>query len=145
MQARWFGSRPHVISTDNSALGLTYLTLTPDSTLEPACDISQATLDPAPITGLEEETTPLLAAEEANPAPSMYLSQSWRTGKPYVGLERVKDWSKFSAGPEGGDGFVAECERVYREWKEKQRAGADDVGLVREERLRDAPTGIKTD
>jgi len=123
---------------------LTYLTLTSDSTLEPAIPPTQEEEGVDKRLTTVSDTTPLLAPESTDPAPSMYLSQSWRTGRPYVGLERVKDWDRFAAGPEGGDGFLLECERVYREWKEKKKFGKDDVGSVREEQLRDAPTGVKT-
>jgi hypothetical protein len=131
-----------VISTENSALGLTYLTLTPDSTLEPACapsgnDESQATAEDAD----DLDTAPLL--KQSDSAPTLYVSQSWRTGKPFVGVDRVKDWDRFGTGPEGGDGFLAECEREYKGWKAKRSEGTDDVAKKREANLRN--TGVKTD
>jgi hypothetical protein len=130
-----------VISTDNSALGLTYLTLTPDRTLEPACPPAGSSESPSTAHHSEEaDTAPLLQQNEG--APNLYLSQSWRTGKPFVGVERVKDWAKLGTGPEGGDGFLAECEREYKGWKAKRSNGTDDVALEREAN-RDH-TGVKT-
>jgi len=130
-----------VISTDNSALGLTYLTLTPDSNLEPACPpIGSAQSSSKANDTNEADTAALLQRNEI--APNLYLSQSWRTGRPFVGVERVKDWARFSTGPEGGDGFLAECEREYKGWKAKRSEGKDDVALEREANRDHA--GVKT-
>ena len=130
-----------MISTDNSALGLTYLTLTPDSTLNPACPPAGSSESHSTANHAEEaDTAPLLQQNEA--APNLYLSQSWRTGKPFVGVEQVKDWARFGTGPEGGDGFLAECEREYKGWKARRSDGTDDVSLEREAER--SHTGVKT-
>jgi hypothetical protein len=145
LQARWSGSRLHVITPENSALGLTCLTLAPDSILEPACPPVNSTEAPSEEQEADEsDTTPLIRGASNDPAPNMYLSQCWRTGRPFVGLSYVQDWGTYGSGQEGGDGFVAECNRVYQEWKAKQRKGTDDVALKREAQTKGTGTGIKT-
>jgi hypothetical protein len=87
------------------------LTLAPESAIEPARP---------PVARTVQEPEPTIA-------PAKYMSRAWRTGSPFVELGRVAEWGKFSDGPEGGDGFLAECDKVYCEWKAKEKKeGMDD-------------------
>lgn len=117
LQARWIGSTVHVITPDTAALGLTWLTLAPDASIQPACPPISESLKAVINDGQDEESNPLL---ETNDSPAKYMSRCWRTGRAFVEKGYVSQWAASSEGPEGGDGFVEECERVYAEWKTRE-------------------------
>lgn len=102
----------HTISVETAAVGLTFLTLASHLSLLPA---------PSP----------------ARP-PAKYVSSVTRFGTPRVRVGEVKRWETYGADV---GMWTGECERVWKEWRERQKRGwiGGKEGEV------ETGSGVKTD